>query len=100
MIEPRVLAMLEAERHEVREVLRIAESQDDVMPPERWGALVLRHAGLAMPHTSLEEHDESRFVRQMVRLMWLATAALEAHVRREDRRRVAGPDEAGRGRQY
>jgi hypothetical protein len=85
-----VLAAIEAERAVVRAGVA-TEAQDDVLSPTQWGALLLRHAGLAMPHAAHDEADEARFERQMVRVAWVAVAALEAAHRRRERAKVAGP---------
>lgn len=79
-----VLALIEAERRTVRSEVA-SEADDDNLADRDWGALILRHAGLGMPHSGPDDADEGRFLRQMVRTAWLAIAAAEATIRRQAR---------------
>lgn len=55
---------------------------DDALTPERWAALIIRHAGLAMPHTTAQPDDAARFYKQMIRLSAIARAAAASTLRK------------------
>lgn len=69
------------------------------MTVHAWAAVIARHLGLAMPHTSLEEPEDERFYRQMIRLSAVTQAAAEATLRKRSapKRKVAGEYESGSG---
>lgn len=55
---------------------------DDKLNVEAWGALLLRHNGLAMEHTTIDKTDWQRFYKQMIRSASIAVAAAEAALRK------------------
>ena len=85
-ITEQVLSDIADERKAVRGEIASEETDDGLFDSE-WGALLLRHAGLAMPHVTGENRDtttEKRFYRQMIRVAWLAIAAAESVRRRTE----------------
>lgn len=86
-----ILDLIEAEQRLVRCTVA-TEQDDDLNSLHTWGALLTRHVGLAMPHTSDEHADLDRIERQMVRVAQLAISCLESIQRKKERAKHAGPD--------
>lgn len=79
-----------------QDALGYDRAHDDAHTPEKWVALICRHAGLAI-NDGAEEVDLVRYRRQLVRVAALAVAALESLDRRTGREVVAGAHREGPG---
>lgn len=94
-----IIDALTRERHLVRSTIA-TEAQDDLKSVPEWGALILRHAGLAMPHDRNDHADLQRLKKQMIRVMFAAMSCVESIERKEEKAKSPHPPPESRGRQW
>jgi hypothetical protein len=74
-------------------------NHDDIVTRSEWGAIILRHGGLAMGHSAKADNDDEIYRRQLIRVAAIAVAAIQSHDRKVycKNEKFAGQDPASRG---